>query len=255
MRKNKTILIGLLAITLVGTWITGCKKEEDNSNSNTNCKPTKYIFSSGGGASTSGFWTYDNQGRVTKDSIPSDPNASSLFNYVGNSVNASDGYFHNVNIQLNGSGFPIESHGYLQFNATYNTDGTLQKIRGEYSSSETYILDNVVYTAGNITSYRITDSTSSGNTSYTYTCTYETSKEYVPYNPVLKIYALWGEFDWFHPDPFTKFTPQPFSKNILKQITYSFGGDKTFTYQYDSRNNITNLKDGWYDIFYEYTCQ
>src|SRR5687767_14674201 len=136
----------LLTVLFFSIILNGCEKEEDDGRS---CKVHKRIVAQFG---YTGIWVYDDQGRVIKDSVPGSPSATWVINYIGNVISAS--CYDDFVIHVNDNGYPVQSFAHFEYKAVYNSDGTLQKIRCEENASSTSILDSVVYSDGNIVSYR-----------------------------------------------------------------------------------------------------
>lgn len=235
---KRKINVSLSSICMVAALMifAGCKKDSNNTNA---CKVTKYIKNNGSG-NVSGYYVYDNSGRVVKDSSTT---GMISYSYIGNTINSSRGDL----IQINGSGFPtsVKEYNSGTITFTYNSDGTLSKIEdpGNYS-----YIDSIQYLNGNIVSMIEHINFGSVYNRYEYNFTYYTDKMYnTPFDPTAKFTGYYGYIG--------ENGVQIFSKNLLKSdfgwdYTYQFDSDGRVTYMKVTSGGGTTVREAWY----EYTC-
>jgi hypothetical protein len=194
------------------------------------------------------LWFYDEQGRLIEDSISSSRDINILrsteyYSYTNDTIIGVSADGSKIFFKTSKDGLPVQivTNYFMNAgktcsrNASYNGDGTLQKIIIE-ESERNEVIDSIVYSGGNIVSYTSTYSYPWIKGHEKYTCTYYTDKDYAVYNPTFK---MWGLSNW---ETASRVNVQAYSKNLLKSISEEKGEYfSSYTYMLDKHDRITDI--------------
>lgn len=224
-----------------------------------NFNRVRLVDSTGRSNATSTYWIYDEKGRVVIDSLKAMDSLSyfgpyttvhyyyikdsvigitrdTLIVYVNDSLMAPDTSGYRIYIRLNSNGLPVYTYDPLnrKLFASYNADGTLQRVDEEREADEKVpFIDNISYLNGDIASYRSTE-----GYPYMVYCSYY-DKDADPVFGAQKPFALrltriFG----------TMIDVQSFSKHLLKSVTMEFPGSKkifSFIYKFDKKGKAIEM--------------